>query len=525
MCSRAAPRRWSASTPTREAHEHARLRYRALEPALRARARRNLRRARRRVVFLQTIEHLENPGAVLAHFRSLVGDGGPVYVSTPNVLTLAPKGRRALGEPLARARVPRAGVRGAVPRELRARGACSACSTRARCARTSWRCAPGWDAAALAPRADRALLSSASRPRSRARDFALRSARARPIWTGRWTSSRCAAHERARRRSRGALAIVLHTHMPYVEGFDTWPFGEEWLWSAMIDCYLPLLELLDAGAPLTRLADAGAVRSARGRRHRASALRASSGRRGGAIHEQDVAGLRAAGHEALARELQRAWESDYEQRAASASTTAAATCWRPSRRTPSGPPRRPTRCSRCWPPTPARACRCAAASPPTAGASRQLVLARRLLAAGVRPRALAGADPRARRRARATCVELTGSLRPGRRRAPAAAARRRRGRARADRPRDDGAGVERRRLSGGRRLPRLPPPHDPSPQTVGQRRLAPTTTRGRWRSGARACRRLRRAHDRPPARRRRRAAGRRAGRVRAGHRAARALVV
>lgn len=41
------------------------------------------------------------------------------------------------------------------------------------------------------------------------------------------------------------LAIVLHTHMPYVEGFGTWPFGEEWLWEAMATCYLPLVEVLD----------------------------------------------------------------------------------------------------------------------------------------------------------------------------------------------------------------------------------------------------------------------------------------
>ena len=27
-------------------------------------------------------------------------------------------------------------------------------------------------------------------------------------------------------RRRGRLAIVLHTHMPYVLGFGTWPFGE-----------------------------------------------------------------------------------------------------------------------------------------------------------------------------------------------------------------------------------------------------------------------------------------------------------
>ena len=49
---------------------------------------------------------------------------------------------------------------------------------------------------------------------------------------------------------RGALALVLHTHMPYVEGFGTWPFGEEWLWEALASVYLPLAGLLD-GAPVT----------------------------------------------------------------------------------------------------------------------------------------------------------------------------------------------------------------------------------------------------------------------------------
>jgi len=39
--------------------------------------------------------------------------------------------------------------------------------------------------------------------------------------------------------------------MPYVEGFGTWPFGEEWLWEAIATSYLPVLELLDGGAPLT----------------------------------------------------------------------------------------------------------------------------------------------------------------------------------------------------------------------------------------------------------------------------------
>jgi 2-polyprenyl-3-methyl-5-hydroxy-6-metoxy-1,4-benzoquinol methylase len=44
------------------------------------------------VVFLQTIEHVLDPPAVLEHFRSLLTPGGTVYLSTPNVLTLAPPG-------------------------------------------------------------------------------------------------------------------------------------------------------------------------------------------------------------------------------------------------------------------------------------------------------------------------------------------------------------------------------------------------------------------------------------------------
>ena len=48
----------------------------------------------------------------------------------------------------------------------------------------------------------------------------------------------------------GELAIVLHTHMPYVEGFGTWPFGEEWLWEAIATSYLPLLDVL-GDAPIT----------------------------------------------------------------------------------------------------------------------------------------------------------------------------------------------------------------------------------------------------------------------------------
>jgi 1,4-alpha-glucan branching enzyme len=111
-------------------------------------------------------------------------------------------------------------------------------------------------------------------------------------------------------RDRGALAIVLHTHMPYVEGFGTWPFGEEWLWEAMAGCYLPLLELLDGGAPLTLsltpvLCD---QLQASGVGERFEAFVGEVRRH---THDEDIRGLRVGGHETLARELERSW-GDYE---------------------------------------------------------------------------------------------------------------------------------------------------------------------------------------------------------------------
>ncbi len=50
-------------------------------------------------MFLQTIEHLKDPDAVLEHFRRLVGERGTVYLSTPNVRTLAPKGAERSDNP------------------------------------------------------------------------------------------------------------------------------------------------------------------------------------------------------------------------------------------------------------------------------------------------------------------------------------------------------------------------------------------------------------------------------------------
>jgi SAM-dependent methyltransferase len=84
-----------------EAFEHARLRYMAP----------NLRFDRALVedfahgapydaiVFLQTIEHMNEPAALLARFASLLAPGGVAYVTTPNRLTLAPPGAERSDNP------------------------------------------------------------------------------------------------------------------------------------------------------------------------------------------------------------------------------------------------------------------------------------------------------------------------------------------------------------------------------------------------------------------------------------------
>src|SRR5437764_13572718 len=77
-----------------EAHEHARLRYtaRGLSFSWGAVETFGEPESFDAVVFLQTIEHVTDPAAVLRHFREILRPGGTAYVSTPNVLTLAPPG-------------------------------------------------------------------------------------------------------------------------------------------------------------------------------------------------------------------------------------------------------------------------------------------------------------------------------------------------------------------------------------------------------------------------------------------------
>jgi len=109
--------------------------------------------------------------------------------------------------------------------------------------------------------------------------------------------------------AEGRLAVVLHSHMPYVEGFGTWPFGEEWLWEAVATSYLPLLELLDAGAPLTLSVTPvlGDQLAAPGAHERLLAflreMRVTT-------HQLDARGCRETGRADLAAEIERA-SADY----------------------------------------------------------------------------------------------------------------------------------------------------------------------------------------------------------------------
>jgi 1,4-alpha-glucan branching enzyme len=104
-------------------------------------------------------------------------------------------------------------------------------------------------------------------------------------------------------KPHGELALVLHTHMPYVEGFGTWPFGEEWLWEAVASSYVPLLDVIGR-APITlsltpvlcdQLEAPGALeRCIRFLRE----IRPES-------HRLDIEGFEAAGDEGFVRELER----------------------------------------------------------------------------------------------------------------------------------------------------------------------------------------------------------------------------
>ncbi|MBV9311411.1 MAG: class I SAM-dependent methyltransferase [Solirubrobacterales bacterium] len=84
-----------------EAHEHARLRYRVPNLVFERALVEEFGEvgAYDAVVFLQTIEHVHDPPAVLEHLKRVLAPGGTAYVSTPNVLTLAGPGKAKSDNP------------------------------------------------------------------------------------------------------------------------------------------------------------------------------------------------------------------------------------------------------------------------------------------------------------------------------------------------------------------------------------------------------------------------------------------
>ena len=44
----------------------------------------------------------------------------------------------------------------------------------------------------------------------------------------------------------GAFCLVLHSHLPWLPGHGVWPLGEEWLFQAWVEAYVPLVAELDA---------------------------------------------------------------------------------------------------------------------------------------------------------------------------------------------------------------------------------------------------------------------------------------
>jgi 2-polyprenyl-3-methyl-5-hydroxy-6-metoxy-1,4-benzoquinol methylase len=87
----------SGIEPNPEAYEHARLKYPRV--AFRRAIAETFVEPCDAIVFLQTIEHVADPDHVLEHFKAQLSPGGVAYVSTPNVLTLAPRGAERSGNP------------------------------------------------------------------------------------------------------------------------------------------------------------------------------------------------------------------------------------------------------------------------------------------------------------------------------------------------------------------------------------------------------------------------------------------
>ena len=204
-------------------------------------------------------------------------------------------------------------------------------------------------------------------------DAPVRRGRAHPGNAGARSRRRRTAPERRSRMSIGSFCLVLHGHLPYVLRHGIWPHGEDWLYEAAAETYLPLLatlrecEFLNGNPARHGRAHpdpAGAARRTTISRRASRSTSASAMERA----RRDRAGFEREGNAHL-RRLARAWETFYAERAeqfdAIDGDIAARLCRRSraaeSSRSSPPAPRTPT--CRCSMKTPASTPRCGRASP------------------------------------------------------------------------------------------------------------------------------------------------------------------
>ena len=300
-----------------EAHEHARLRYRAA----------NLRFERGlietfdapcdAVVFLQTIEHVHDADAVLERFKSLVGPSGVVFVTTPNLLTIAPPGAEKSDNPwhLREYRLGR--VRRPLPGALPPRSSFTACITR-QAPRPRRRPPARLGCRSQASRPDRALLrplhagdlrrrlSIAPGRRRRARRGARLPRRAAPVTDP--TEERHALDRDDPRRPTWRSSSTRTCRMSRASGAGRSARSGSGRRSPAPICRCSTL--LDSRRPADPLADACALRPARGPRA-GRPIPELPRRVRRETHRIDAAAMRRPASSLLAAELERA-AGDYE---------------------------------------------------------------------------------------------------------------------------------------------------------------------------------------------------------------------
>ncbi len=298
MCWPRRPPRWSGSTPTRRPTSTPGCATGARTSASSAASSRRFAEPRDAIVFLQTIEHVERPGRAARPLRRVARRRLRLDPEPPHP---RPSGGREVRQPLAPARVH--GRR--VPRPAGAallRVRCSALFHARKLRVHELALRAGWDRVHPALRAHEARSTTASSRRSRPRTSCC--ATTADLDRALDFVAVCHALTRTRRLRRpragrpaqpvGDLAIVLHTHMPYVEGFGTYPFGEEWLFDAVS---APTCRFCEVAGDLTMTVTpvlADQLEAAGGRRAVASFLAASGSRRAGATRPRCPASCRPA---------------------------------------------------------------------------------------------------------------------------------------------------------------------------------------------------------------------------------------